>query len=289
MSASDGATWSMAAARVGGSLAFAGLVAYRGLRKRSLNVQGASAAIVVASASMASLPRSGISLLAFYLSGSKLTKVAAEKKALLDDEYREGGQRGAGQVLACSLFATLLAVGHFCKFGFWDGPWDQGGILHSAVLLGTAAHYATCAADTWASEVGVLNKSWPRLITRPWESVPPGTNGGVSALGLAASFLGGIFAGAVLMLSGPFCAGTSFGQEWLLVPISGAFGLLGSLVDSLLGATLQESRYDEDRKCITLQKTGKLICGRDILDNQQVNVVSVLLVTALGFAIPYIL
>eukprot|EP00512_Aurantiochytrium_limacinum_P000597 CAMPEP_0171488698 /NCGR_PEP_ID=MMETSP0958-20121227/2345_1 /TAXON_ID=87120 /ORGANISM="Aurantiochytrium limacinum, Strain ATCCMYA-1381" /LENGTH=297 /DNA_ID=CAMNT_0012021827 /DNA_START=118 /DNA_END=1011 /DNA_ORIENTATION=+ len=288
------ATWIMASARVCGSLLFAALVAQRGLKRKSLNESGAAAAVAVASTSMACLPRSGLCMLGFYLSSSKLTKMGAQKKAEMDEEYLEGGQRNAVQVLSCSLLSTLLAMSHFAVFGFWDGLWSatpQGSLLHSAVLLGTAAHYATCTADTWASEVGVLNKSWPRLVTQPWRVVPPGTNGGVSALGLLASTLGGLFTGLVLYASGPLCGygyeSYVFHNDWALIPLSGAFGLLGSLVDSLLGATLQVSRYDEEKKCITNKPTGTLICGHDILDNQQVNIVSVVAVTALGCALPF--
>jgi uncharacterized membrane protein len=61
-------------------------------------------------------------------------------------------------------------------------------------------------------------------------------------------------------------------------------GLLGSFVDSFLGATLQVSYYDDDRKLIYNNKKdapagSKRISGRDVLSNAQVNLVSVLIVT----------
>ena len=58
-----------------------------------------------------------------------------------------------------------------------------------------------CAGDTWASELGTVissifdSEAGPILITKPWKNVPKGTNGGVSVVGLIASFVGGLVVG----------------------------------------------------------------------------------------------
>lgn len=53
-------------------------------------------------------------------------------------------------------------------------------------------------------------------------------------------------------------------------------GVGGSAMDSLLGATVQRTRYDEKQKLIMTDEIdgGKAINGLDILTNNQVNVLS---------------
>ena len=57
---------------------------------------------------------------------------------------------------------------------------SRKGFEESAIACGIIAHYATCLADTLASELGILSKSDPFFIVQPWKKVPPGTNGGVT-------------------------------------------------------------------------------------------------------------
>ena len=94
-------------------------------------------------------------------------------------------------------------------------------------------HFACCLGDTLASELGILSTSPPILITT-LRRVPPGTNGGISALGTGASLLGGVIMGITvaitLLLENRACR-----NEWasLLLETSAwgaAAGLFGSFV-----------------------------------------------------------
>ena len=71
--------------------------------------------------------------------------------------------------------------------------------------------------------------------------VKPGTNGGVSPLGTAAGLAGGVLIGCCYWLFETWVAGRPHisALGWRALPIGAAAGMLGNLMDSVLGATLQ--------------------------------------------------
>lgn len=70
------------------------------------------------------------------------------------------------QVLANGSVGTLLSVGVAVMTGWGDACLDsRRAPLVTAMMAGVLGHYACCNGDTWSSEVGVLSKSPPRLIT----------------------------------------------------------------------------------------------------------------------------
>lgn len=70
-----------------------------------------------------------------------------------------------------------------------------------------------------------------------------GTNGAVSLLGCAASVAGGLTMGLIFALGGGLspAAGAKGAFQWALVPMGLGLGVFGSLLDSVLGATVQFS------------------------------------------------
>lgn len=141
-------------------------------------------------------------------------------------------------------------------------------------LTGTISNYTAVAADTFSSELGILSKSKPRLLTS-WNlrEVPPGTNGGVSVTGTLAGFGGAFVIAITSVILLPFCgpdnslrgkalgnkAGLGGGRIWtwqetaLLVLAITVWGGLGSVLDSALGGWFQASVIDS--------RTGKVIEG----------------------------
>ena len=95
-------------------------------------------------------------------------------------------------------------------------------------------HFACCLGDTLASELGILSKSPPRLITTG-KVVPPGTNGGVSVTGTLASVAGGLVMGLTLAVT-LFIESSACRQDVVsLIQLMGwgaLAGLLGSLVSN---------------------------------------------------------
>lgn len=144
------------------------------------------------------------------------------------------------------------------------------------------AAFACCNGDTWASELGILSKADPRLITT-FERVPRGTNGGVSAWGLFVSFLGGIFIGVFYYLGTIlFVDSETLGNSPVQFPIillGGYAGLVGSVIDSLLGATCQFSGQTAEGFIVeNPSEAVKKISGTFwLLNNHSVNLVSCLL------------
>jgi uncharacterized protein (TIGR00297 family) len=198
------------------------IIAYAAFRAKSLNRSGAMAAVVVGTVIFGIGGwQWAVLLLTFFISSSALTRAFKKSKSKLAEKFSKGGQRDAGQVFGngglATLFAglTLLAP---------DDP---------RLWLGFAAALAASNADTWATELGVLNPHPPRLITHPARVVEKGTSGGISLVGTLAALAG---AGLIGLLAGLLNPG---GISWSTTFLITLAGLLGSLFDSLLGATVQ--------------------------------------------------
>ena len=105
----------------------------------------------------------------------------------------------------------------------------------TAFFLGAIA----CAtADTWATEIGTRYGGRVYHIVTLREHVP-GASGGVTGRGLLASLLGALLIGLLSRLSLPY----SYLCELQMSPsiaIATVAGFAGALIDSVLGATVQE-------------------------------------------------
>jgi len=161
----------------------------------------------------------GVLLALFFVSSSLLSHYKEGEKQAVAEKFDKGHRRDFSQVMANGGAGAIVALLH----AFFPSP------LWLPLFVGAMA---TVTADTWATELGTLSKRPPRLITSG-KVVPVGTSGGISLFGTAVSFTGGLLIGLT--------AGVLTQNNLLsLTLIGGIGGLLGSLADSLLGATIQQ-------------------------------------------------
>ena len=139
--------------------------------------------------------------------------------------------------------------------------------------------FACCNGDTWASELGILSKSDPILITT-FKKVPRGTNGGVSFWGLFVSFAGGIFIGIFHYLATVIFVDSDSlldsPAQFPLIFLGGIAGIFGSIVDSYLGAIFQFSGQTKEGFIVEdPNEAVRKISGKfKLLNNHSVNLVS---------------
>src|SRR5207302_10227914 len=102
-------------------------------------------------------------LLAFFVSSSALSRVGRrrQEKAAAAAEFGKGDRRDLGQALANGGVAAACAALSLAR-----PAWPLAAAVAGAL--------AEANADTWATELGTLSRSTPRLITTG-RRVPAGT------------------------------------------------------------------------------------------------------------------
>jgi uncharacterized protein (TIGR00297 family) len=166
-------------------------------------------------------------LLTFYLLGGGFTKYKYEYKKSLGIAQGKGGARGYRNVFSNSIVAIAASI---CYTIF-----PQESYLFLYIYLGSVA---TATGDTLASEVGTTYKGSPRMITT-LKKVEPGTDGGVSTLGETAALLGSLVIAIFAILFGVIEVNPN--RLCLIgMAIVAVSGFVGTNIDSLLGATLQQ-------------------------------------------------
>lgn len=162
-------------------------------------------------------------LLIFFFISFYFTRFRYHDKYILGSAEGKGGTRSWNNVLANGGVVLVIAIIEF----FIHGE------IFAAAFLGAIA---TSTSDTLATEVGLLSKKSPRLITRLSIIVNPGLSGGVTTLGLIMALVGSSIIGLVGVVLG-FING-----DYIKILIISIFsGFFGATVDSLFGATIQGS------------------------------------------------
>ncbi len=259
-------------------LIFSSGIASLAYRRRSLDKSGVAGAIATGTTIFGMGGWSwGLSLIYFFVSSTLLSHFRERDKAItVADKFSKGSQRDLKQVVANGGVATLIAI----TYGLTR---DQRS-LQQALQAGFAGTLATAAADTWATEIGVLSPHQPRLITTG-ERVPTGTSGGITLPGTGASLLGAFSLGVV------FWAMQGFRRCLTSLPVIALIsGLAGSFFDSLLGATVQAMYYcpvcdkETERRIHSCGTRTETLRGMKWMNNDTVNFLATLFggVVAMG-------
>ena len=167
-----------------------------------------------------------IALFIFLVIGSLATKWKLEEKKLLSLEEANEGLRSWKNVLANGGAVSLMAVYNFISPG---EEW---------IYFAAIASISVALSDTLASEIGSLDTRTRSITTL--QSVPAGTNGGMSPTGTVAALIGAIIISIIGVIFSPEDSTINDINLFLMLTL---IGWLGCQVDSLLGALLENRGY----------------------------------------------
>ncbi len=239
-------------------IVFAGAVAIASYLLRLLSLNGSAATFLLATIVFGVGGWEwGIPILTFFLLSSFLSKYGKARKSQFQLMFDKSDRRDAGQVAANGGVAGIVVL---C--------WYFAPDMHVwyPIYLATLA---AVTADTWGTEIGLFSRGLPRSITTLKEA-EKGTSGAVSLIGI----FGGAVGALLIALSGMIWpTGIRSVTEAGVIVLA---GVLASLVDSLIGATLQ-SQYrctkcgKRTERVIHCGERTTLISGLTWLNNDVVN------------------
>lgn len=185
-----------------------------------LTLDGSVAATVFGTISfgLGGIPGAAV-VLAFFISGSVLSKDLISSEGFLEKKFRRDGIQ-------------------VWSNGFWLSVWVIIWYLtgYDAFMVAAVASIATATADTWSSELaGVRLKAKTKLITTGKE-VEPGTDGGISFIGTFAAVFGSVIIAFIYWLLSEEPSTAAF-------VIIASTGFAGCFIDSWLGAKYQNKSY----------------------------------------------
>ncbi len=203
-------------------------------------------------------------LILFFILGSLQSRLTNEKKKSAKRIESEKKGRNWVQVISNSLPSVIMVILYVVFKG------------ENSLLFGAFVCFSSAAADTFSSEIGMMSKKNAVSIIS-LKPIKDGVSGGVTLLG----FLGGLVGSAIISIFVFIKFGASFYGLAVLL------GFLGTILDSILGATIQR-KYFDDRGELTERKQifGKdlrLASGISFIDNNMVNLITVSIISALGY------
>ena len=204
-----------------------------------------------------------ISLLFFFVAAGAATKYKYKIKKEAGVQQENKGRRSWKNVVSSGILPMILSIIlYICSIN---------NLNLMLPYIATMGAIGTTTADTLASELGVLSKSKPRLITSLRKKVSRGTVGAVSMEGEKIALLSGavvgVLGGVFSLLPGMIAwNGLMFTSiEILLIVLGVSFvSFLGCNLDSLFGALFQTRNVCE---ICGLYTDKKFHCGYETRKN----------------------
>lgn len=215
----------------------------------------------------------GVVLAVFFVTSSALSHFREREKAAVAEKFEKGHRRDFGQTMANGGLGAFIALCSVVVPALTGAPATG---LWFFLFIGVMA---TVTADTWATELGTLSRAAPRLITTG-RAVEVGTSGGVSPLGTGVSLVGGLLIGLTAGLLAPLAGLQPWSAAIPTALIGALSGTAGSLIDSLMGATVQQIYYcdtchkETERKVHRCGTTTRPLRGWGWMNNDLVNLIS---------------
>jgi uncharacterized protein (TIGR00297 family) len=181
-----------------------------------------------------------IPMLTFFILSSFLSKIKNSRKEAAEAFFEKSHRRDMGQVAGNGGLASIFVV---FEFVHPDPIW------YFAYLGAIAA----ATADTWGTEFGIAFSNGARDIVT-FKKVPRGASGGVSLTGTVAGIVGGV----IIALSGftwYHQGGEIISSSFIPIGLIAGAGLVGSLFDSYIGATIQAVYRCPICQAVTERKT----------------------------------
>ncbi|MBC8375514.1 MAG: DUF92 domain-containing protein [FCB group bacterium] len=244
---------------MGGWLAASMILGYGAHKLKALSVSGGFGAFLlgVFMFGMGSW-HTMLPLIGFFVLSSLLSKIA-DRQSKKDIISSKGSQRDIVQVYANGGIPLIFTIAWYLSNYSID--W-----LYWAFL----ASLASATADTWETEIGSFSKSLPLNILT-WKRVPKGYSGGISLLGTS----GGVLGAAIIVSIAALMGFIQWDMNLIVVIIIAGF--LGSIIDSILGASIQAKFKCEvcgkaTERVVHCHEETAHVSGMLWLDNDWVNV-----------------
>jgi uncharacterized protein (TIGR00297 family) len=196
------------------------IAAFVAIASKKIDVKGALVGIMMAYIIWKGTGEVALmALFVFFVMGTLASSWKKDQKLKLKLAQENDGKRGIRNVLSNGGIATILS---FCAFLLPE--------YHDILFSMTITSFAVACSDTLSSELGnIYGRKYFNIISL--KSAPRGMDGAVSIQGFLVGIVGSAAMAALPML---------FHIDWKLFVIITLSGFLGNIMDSILGATLQQ-------------------------------------------------